>query len=36
VARSIAYWMCAIGGVIMLLWLLVAVLIRFGIVAAIH
>jgi hypothetical protein len=37
VARAIAYWMCAVGGVIMLIWLIFALLVRIGLVAvALH
>jgi len=33
-ARSVALWMCAIAGVVLIIWLIVAILIRLGIIAA--
>jgi hypothetical protein len=35
-ARSVALWMCAVAGVVLIIWLIVAILIRLGILVAVN
>ena len=35
-ARSVALWMCAVAGVVLIIWLIVAILLRVGLLTTVH